>query len=122
MYWLLCASTVWNTGLASAKRLMLTDPPVAPDAAAEAGTLAAALGAADAAAVGAADGAAEAGAWVAGVDEHAPSTNTKTAVRLRSFLRIPTPLRLSAAMPATSGCRPVVPPPDHRQWRHCRVG
>src|SRR5947207_10548207 len=111
MYWLLCASTVWNTGLASAKRLMLTDPPAAPDAAA---LLAATLGAALAAAVAAAVGAAVAGAWVAGVDEHAPSTNTKTAVRLRSFLRIPTPLRPSAAMPATSGCRLVVPPPDRR--------
>ena|SRR5437762_5139471 len=110
MYWLLWASTVWKTGLASAKRLMLTDPPVPPAAA----LLAATLGAALAAAVAAAVGAAVAGAWVAGVDEHAPSTNTKTAVRLRSFLRIPTPLRPSAAMPATSGCRLVVPPPDRR--------
>src|SRR3954447_19621530 len=32
MYWLLCASTVWKTGFASANRVKLTEPPVAPDA------------------------------------------------------------------------------------------
>jgi hypothetical protein len=124
MYWLLWASTVWKTGLASAKRVKLTDPPVAPDGAAllaatdgaallGAALLGAAVGAVVGALVGAVVGAAvgavvgaavmtavvgaAVGAVVAaGVDEHAPSTSARMANRLGSFLRIPTLLRLAA--------------------------
>src|SRR3954453_5083264 len=59
MYWLLCASTMCQTGAASAKRVKLRDPPVPP--AVDADALGATLGAALLAAA-VADGAANADA------------------------------------------------------------
>src|SRR5687768_13006708 len=92
MYWLLCASTVWKTGAASAKRVKLTDPPVA-----------AALAGADAGAVdGPALAPAEAGACVAGVPAQAANKREHATATLSRFLGISAPL-LHAPAAAVSG-------------------
>ena len=105
MYWLLCASTGWKTGSASAKRVKLTEPPAAALDAGEPGTPEGE----------AADGAEPDALGAEEADGLAPpqasSRSSKVAARASDFRCIPAPLRHRAG--------PVVAPP---RWTASRGG